>query len=74
MTQEAIMITLAGMISEIAATYPHVVMERVGNRDGYTKAKNSMRQAERVDIPVAQKEHACSDSPDKGYGCQDRIR
>jgi len=63
----------ARMIREVAETDAHMMMQRVwhGNRDAY--AHNSVGQAERVDVPVAQKQHAGYGSPDESEGRENWI-
>jgi hypothetical protein len=43
------------MIVQIAQSHSHVVMKAIGYRDRNTNAEDSVRDANRVDIPVAQK-------------------
>ena len=62
-----------GMVSEIAETDPHVVMQRVWHSHRNTKPHNAVGYAQSIDIPVAQKKHACDCPPNQRDRCQNRI-
>ena len=43
----------ARIITEVAETDPHVVMQRVWYDDRYAQPHDSVRQSKRVDVPIA---------------------
>lgn len=57
---------MAGVVFQIAKADAHVVMNVVGDGDGETHAQDSVRESERVEVAIAQKESAGASTPDEG--------
>jgi hypothetical protein len=53
--------------AEIAQANPHLVMNRIGDRNGQADSQESMRQTEGIEIAIAQKQRARSCSPNQGH-------
>ena len=60
-------------VPEIAETYSHVVVDRVGNGDGDTEAHDAVGDTESIDVSVMKEEEAGEDSPDEGNWGEDWI-
>ena len=60
-------------VSQVPETYAHVVVNGVGYRDGDTKAKDTVRDAENVEVAVLEKKKAGGGSPGQGGDGEKRI-
>jgi hypothetical protein len=62
------------MIAVITDSDPHMMIERVWNNHCDTKPQDPVRQAEGVDIPIAQEQDAGGDAPHQGDRCENWVR
>ena len=68
------MVALAAMnrvtmlvVAKIAKSNSHLVVYCVGNRDRHTDAEDAMRNAQGIEVPIAQKKRARGRSPQERY-------
>jgi hypothetical protein len=61
------------MVSEVAEADSHVVVQRVRHCHCHAESHDAVGDAESIDVPIAQKEHACDGSPHQGDGRQNWI-
>jgi hypothetical protein len=61
------------MIPVISDAYSHMPLDMIGNGKRDSEAQYSMRDTERVDVPVAPKKFAREPSGNQTHGKQHRI-
>ena len=61
------------MISEIAKANPHVANDRAGHANRKSDAQDGVRDGQRIEVAVAQKEEARCETPDERADRQDRV-
>ena len=61
------------VVAKIAESNPHLVVYCVGNRDRKADAEDAMRNAEGIEVPIAQKKRARGRSPQERYHDQQRV-
>lgn len=64
---------MTGVVGEITESNAHVVVDRVGNRDGEAHAENAVSQRNGVEIAIAEEEQAGCSAPHKREHHQDGV-